>query len=112
VFTVTVALGLRQGEILGLSWRDIDFETGVLNVRHALQRVNGKLIKVEPKSASSRRPITLPAVAISVLCAHRMQQEQERQLSGSDWQDSGLCSRQAAERRWTRGTSSAGFMQS
>ncbi len=90
LFTVTVALGLRQGEILGLSWNDIDFESGVLNVRNALQRVEKKLIKVEPKSASSRRPITLPAIAISVLCAHRARQQEEKEWSGEDWQDTGF----------------------
>jgi len=31
VFTVAVALGMRQGEILGLRWSDVNLETGTLN---------------------------------------------------------------------------------
>ena len=38
VHSVAVALGLRQGEILGLAWADVDLEAGTLRVAHALQR--------------------------------------------------------------------------
>jgi integrase len=90
LFTVAVSLGLRQGEILGLSWSDIDLEDAKLNVRVQLQRLEGKLVKVEPKSAKSVRCISLPAVAVSALWAHQAQQEKERQWAGSDWQDTGF----------------------
>ncbi len=36
LFTVGVALGLRQGELLGLRWEDVDFATGTLTVRKQL----------------------------------------------------------------------------
>jgi integrase len=62
VFTAALAVGLRQGEILGLQWTDVNLETGVLTVTGALQRVAKKLVRVEPKSATSRRSIQLPAV--------------------------------------------------
>jgi integrase len=71
-FTTAVAIGLRQGEILGLRWSDIDFETGELTVRAALQRVNKKLVQVEPKSARSRRKIQLPAVCVESLARHKL----------------------------------------
>jgi integrase len=41
LFSVALALGLRQGEALGLTWEDVDLEAGVLHVRHTLQRVGG-----------------------------------------------------------------------
>ena len=44
LYAVAVALGLRQGEILGLRWADIDLEVGTLRVRKQLQRVDGKPI--------------------------------------------------------------------
>lgn len=47
MYTVAVAVGMRQGEILGLKWSDIDLETGMLTVRAALQRVDKKLVQVE-----------------------------------------------------------------
>ncbi len=36
---VSIVLGLRQGEALGLTWRDIDFRNNVLYVRRAVQRI-------------------------------------------------------------------------
>ena len=41
LFSVAIALGLRQGEALGLQWPDVDLAAGVLHVRHALQRCGG-----------------------------------------------------------------------
>jgi integrase len=41
LFSVAIALGLRIGEALGLRWRDVDLESGVLHVRRALQRSGG-----------------------------------------------------------------------
>jgi integrase len=88
VYTVAVAIGMRQGEILGLKWSDIDLETGMLTVRAALQRVDKKLIQVETKSAKSR-PIHLPAACLAALTRHKAKQEEERQWAGSRWKDTG-----------------------
>ena len=61
LFTVALAVGLREGEALGLRWQDVDLDAGRISVRIALQRVSGKLQFEEVKSATSRRHITLPA---------------------------------------------------
>jgi integrase len=90
LYTVALAVGLRLGEALGLLWPAIDLENGTLTVRTALQRLNGTLQLVEPKSASSRRTIALPQVAIEALRAHRTRQLEERLLAGERWQENGL----------------------
>lgn len=90
LFTVGVALGLRQGELLGLRWEDVDFATGTLTVRKQLQRIDGKPQLVDLKTERSRRTLPLPAVTASALRAHRARQSQERLLAGSRWQDWGL----------------------
>ncbi len=36
---MALAVGLRQGEALGLQWEDVDLESGTLRVRHTLQRI-------------------------------------------------------------------------
>jgi integrase len=89
VYTVAVAVGMRQGEILGLKWSDIDLETGILKVRAALQRIDKKLTEVEPKSTTSHRPIHLPATCLTALIRHKAKQEEERQWAGSKWRDTG-----------------------
>lgn len=80
-------MGRRQGEILGLAWSDVDLDSSTLTVRHALQRVEGALVLVEPKSATSRRVIALPVLVRDALRAHRARQRTERLLAGSRWQD-------------------------
>ena len=88
-YTAAVAVGMRQGEILGLQWSDLDLETGLLTVRAALQRVNKRLIQVEPKSATSRRSMRLPAACVSALVAHKTDQDLERKWAGTRWQETG-----------------------
>jgi len=90
LFTVTVALGLRQGEILGLGWEHVDFDNGTIEVRRSLQRVDGKLVLVETKSEEGGRPLTLPAVAIASLRRHRASQDEERRSAGDEWRETGL----------------------
>lgn len=77
LYVVALALGLRQGEILGLRWRDVDLDARSLRVRAALQRVDGVLALVEPKSATSRRTLPIPALVADALVAHRAQTESE-----------------------------------
>ena len=90
-WTVALALGLRQGEALGLHWTDIDFGTGVLTVRRALQRQKGKgLVLVEPKSSAGRRRLVLPEPLTEALERHRVAQETARQDAAEYWQGTGF----------------------
>jgi integrase len=88
-YTVAVSIGMRQGEILGLKWSDIDLETGVLTVRAGLQRVDRKLVRVETKSARGWRPIELPATCVEALVRHKSDQAAVRRWAGSRWQETG-----------------------
>lgn len=92
VFTVAVALGLRQGEVLGLRWQDVDLDRRTLTVSFALQRLGGGqgLALVEPKTAESRRTIMLPDYAVAALREHRTRQLQERLLAGDKWKEQGF----------------------
>ena len=52
---VGLALGMRQGEALGLWWDDLDLDAGLLRVRRALQRRHGGgLVFAEPKTAAKQ----------------------------------------------------------
>jgi len=73
-----------------LQWSDIDLDARTLTVRHALQRVDGELRLVEPKSKSSRRTVNLPEFAVSKLYEHRARQGRERMQHGGDWSDLNL----------------------
>lgn len=85
LFVLALATGLRQGELLGLRWQDIDLEEGMLSVRYALGRRDGGYCLVEPKTRQSRRTIALPEIAIEALKTHRSRQVQERLAVGPGW---------------------------
>ena len=69
LLTTAVATGLRQGELLGLRWPDVDLAAGTITVRHALQWIDGSPTLVETKTTKSRRTIPLPKVAAEALAS-------------------------------------------
>jgi integrase len=85
-----IQLGMRQAEILGLRWPDVDLDAGALRVRQTLQRVGGETITKEPKTARSRRTLALSPSLVAALVAHKDRQEFERKRARSRWQESGL----------------------
>ncbi|MBF6613953.1 MAG: site-specific integrase, partial [Chloroflexi bacterium] len=82
LYSVAIALGLRQGEALGLRWEDVDMDKCTLRVRYALQRIDGKPQLVEPKTQKSRRTIFMPQVTVNALRTHRVRQLEERLAAG------------------------------
>ena len=60
--------GLRIGEILGLQWKDVQFERGTVEIRRQLTAT----LRLEaPKTGRSRRRVHLPAFALAALLRHR-----------------------------------------
>jgi integrase len=84
---IALGTGMRLGEILGLRWSDIDFESESLRVR---QTVNVDRTFGTPKSYRSRRSIPLPKFLLKVLKTHRARQSELRLVAGSAWQDHDL----------------------
>jgi len=85
LFALTLSLGLRQGEALGLAWEDVDLDAGLVVVRWQLQQVNGQWQRLPPKSQQSRRALPLPPLAVQALQRQRAQQQQWREAAGSEW---------------------------
>lgn len=86
---VGLALGLRQGEALGLWWEDVDLTTAVLRVRRALQRQRGGgIVFTSPKTLRSRRTIPLPPPLVIALKRHKARQEAERVEAANLWRGS------------------------
>jgi integrase len=82
---------LRRGEALGLlRWQDVDFEGRTLTISQTVQRANGKLQFLEPKTERSRRTMSTPDRVVAALRAHHKRQLEERLAAGPQWQDFGL----------------------
>ena len=69
-----IATGMRTSELLGLRWRDIDFEKNTLSIEQCLYYYKG-IIFDEPKTAGSRRKITIPPTLTKRLEAQRTDNE-------------------------------------
>ena len=80
--------GMRRGELCGLEWKDIDFETGLLRIVRSSQYIgNRKIITKEPKTKAGRREMILSKSAIDMLREYRKWQNQKRLQVGEDWID-------------------------
>ncbi|MCZ7415300.1 tyrosine-type recombinase/integrase [Streptomyces sp. WMMC897] len=90
LYVLALVMGMRRGELLGLRWAAVDLERGSLIVERSLQRVDGTLTLVQPKTLSSVRTIPLPTLVVRALTEHRERQAQERAAAGDTWTETGL----------------------
>ena len=82
--------GLRQGELLGLRWQDVDADRATLTVLQTIQEIDGKIQVGAPKSKSSRRTVPIESAALDALKTWRTRQIEERLKAGPAWSDSGF----------------------
>ncbi|MGN6672486.1 MAG: tyrosine-type recombinase/integrase [Thermomicrobiales bacterium] len=83
---LALTTGLRQGELLGLKWGDIDFAAGVLQVRRQYER-DGRFST--PKASSQRRLDLAPA-ELRAFGIQREAQDQDRERFGDRYSDQDL----------------------
>lgn len=82
--------GARRGEILGLRWSDVDFESNTVSIRRSLTRTHSRgLFFKEPKSGKART-ITMPCTLAAILKQHRSAQDKERSILGAGYKDEDL----------------------
>jgi integrase len=86
-YVIALSLGLRRGEILGLSWNDIEASEGtvVLHVRRQLIRDRSGVQLVDLKTVGSRRVLHLSRPLVEILERHRARQEAEELVVGQRW---------------------------
>jgi integrase len=118
-WVIALALGLRQGEALGLMWEDVYLDAGYIRIRknrlrpkyeHGCGDTCGRKPGYCPKrrqirrehkntkSRAGRRTIGLPDPLIKLLRKHREEQDRERKEAGEDWEDKGVRVRPADRR--------------
>jgi integrase len=96
LLTVAITTGMRRGELLALRWSDIHFETARLQVQRTVSYVHPDqvhkhaYVETDPKTASSRRSISLPQFVLDALKQHRKRQLERRLNLGEKWQEHDL----------------------
>lgn len=86
LYYLAVTTGMRQGELLGLQWPDLDWSTSTLAIQRQLQRISGKgLVFTEPKSKTSKRNVILGSYVITKLEQRLQALQTERLFAGDRW---------------------------
>jgi integrase len=89
-YVLILVLGLRKGEVLGLSWNDVDLDMGELAVSKQLQRVRGELLHRETKTEASDATLPLPPICVTALKQRQAVQDRAREAAGEAWTRSDL----------------------
>lgn len=91
LYYIAVTTGLRQGEILGLKWSDVDWENNRIQIQRQLQRVSGVGKKLtELKTDASRRSVAIGNIAIRKLIEHKEILKELRLFSGNHWKENNM----------------------
>jgi integrase len=89
LYVLAIHRGLRQGELLGLKWDDVDLEAGTLQVRRTLSLTRDGHVMEQPKNGKGRS-IELTQSATDALRIHLQRQLKEIEALGDEYQDEGL----------------------
>lgn len=83
---LAIYTGMRKGEILALTWADIDFDQDTVSITKSASPVKGKILIKAPKTKSSRRVVTIPHSLTERLDQLRQAQAAYRAQVGEYWQ--------------------------
>lgn len=99
LFLTALNTGMRQGELLALTWNEIDFKENTIKVNKSIKlvsdvtkegRVSSKIIVQTPKSAASNRTITIPEFLTKRLEKYQLQQKELKLKMANLYEDNDL----------------------
>ena len=87
IFRFLIYCGLRRGEVLGLEWKDIDFESGVCTIQRTSQYrgLGVGIYTSTPKTKSSCRSLKLPDELLTILRRYKLEQNNTIVQLGDEW---------------------------
>ena len=87
-FTLAIYSGFRRGEMLGLEWKEVDWEHNVISVRRTSNYTASKGIYTDTtKTKKSQRSLKFPQSVMDLLREYKAEQDEERIKLGTKWQD-------------------------
>lgn len=91
IINIAVFGGLRRGEMVGLDWKNVDFEKNAVHVRQSAARVGGESFVKTPKSKCSIRTVVFPKPVMALLKELQQEQLKYRKAIGDNWKGTGEC---------------------
>jgi integrase len=99
LYVLAITTGMRQGELLGLQWPDLDLDAGKLTIFRSLHRTKRRRDPEDdipwfqfrhPKTTGSRRTLDIPPVTVEAMREHSAKQKVQRLLADTSWQEQKL----------------------
>ena len=88
LYILALFSGLRESELLGLLWDDINFETGAITVQHQLQKDrHGRYTLVDHTKNGKKRVAVIPPSIIKMLRKHKAIQAEWQLAAGENWKN-------------------------
>jgi integrase len=91
---IALTLGLRRGEMLGLTWDDINLTDGEISIRRTMKeerrftssgRANVTLVTDKTKTRASERTLKIGLTVLSAIQRHKDNVSTWKQRAGTDW---------------------------
>jgi integrase len=96
LYTLALATGMRRGEILALTWDNVNFGSRSITVKTSVSRIKdpdtkeSAILFAEPKTKAGRRTVPILDSLVPVLQAHRERQDEEKAKAGSAYNERNL----------------------
>ena len=87
IIEIELCLGVRRGELLGLQWKDIDWDNKKIHIRRNRVVVKGKSVIKEPKTAAGLRTLDAPEQLMQKLRKHWMECMERKMQMGNGYTD-------------------------
>lgn len=88
ILYMALDLGCREGELVGLTWNDIDFKTRAVTINKTIQDLKGQAIEKETKTINSDRKIFISETTLKILKKYKKEQTKRRLKLGDKWGNS------------------------
>ena len=87
---LAVGMGLRRGEVLALTWDNVNFKTSSLTINKSLSRIEGTDIVSSTKTASGERTLKIPNFVLNALSERRQKQWNDRKILHEAYHENNL----------------------
>lgn len=84
---LAIVTGARKGELIALTWDNIDLKAGTIIIKQSNYKLTGEEIKTKTTKSGKIRSVSIPPYCVSLLKDYRVHQMQEQIKAGDQWND-------------------------